>query len=254
MNTRPLLYGALAACTWLYSVTHAALIAYDGFDGNATGFSSSFTSPETLSLEYNDGTDNLETVAGSSDTGNRFGQTATLSTPLTSASHDTIWFSFLVDENASNTGNDDFRFDVYDSTTNTGFSIQSHFNGPNANLSLISGPGSWNNHQDLSVPANQLNFFVIEVNMDTGLVNAYANPTLTGGPGPVTGTFTSATATSNGLDTIGIVFAAGEDFAFDEIRVGESFADVTVIPEPTSLILTVLATLAVMICRRKHHA
>ncbi len=246
MKNRYVLSSVVAACMCAGMTARAALIAYEGFDGNATGFSSTFSSPETLSLNYNDGTNDLQTVAGSSDTSNRFTQTATLSTALTSGTHDTVWFSFLVDENISNTGNDDFRFDVYDSGSNTGFSIQSHFNGPNANLSLISGPGSWNTHQDLSVSANQLNFFVVEVNMDTGLINAYVNPSLTTGPGPAAGTFTSTVATANGLDTIGIVFAAANDFAFDEIRVGETFADVAVIPEPSSLFLVGIASLTVL--------
>lgn len=237
--------------------SHSESIAYDGFDGNATGFSSAFSTLASNSLSYNDGTSDLATLVGASNTGgSRYGQTATLTSAITSVTHDIVWFSALVDVAPGNTGNDDFRLEFTNGSSN-GFAIQSQF-GPSGNptadvnISVMNAGTMNQGHFDSGATATEANFFVVSLDMDTGALNAWANPNISGGLGAADVTLTNTIASSTGIDRIQLQWAANNDFLFDEIRIGTSFADVAPVPEASryAFLLGGVALVCVLLRRR----
>jgi hypothetical protein len=76
----------------------------------------------------------------------------------------------------------------------------------------------------------------------------YVNPT-PGGPEPATGTVKN---NSNVSTVAGLTLYSTGAFSIDELRLGETFADVTPVPEPASLIIAIWSALPVICaCRRR---
>jgi hypothetical protein len=88
------------------------------------------------------------------------------------------------------------------------------------------------------------------VGTGTSAVYLYVNPALGGTPTPTTG----RNITMTNFDKIRLAGQNGIDYSFDEIRIGETFADVTpvTVPEPTAFALAggALAFLGSLRCRR----
>jgi len=105
-----------------------------------------------------------------------------------------------------------------------------------------------------NAPAAQANFMVVAVDFDNNLADFYVNPD----PLDISDNDFSATGVTFGGSAISHVSMFREndifsgDFSgfFDEIRVGDSFLDVTGIPEPTSVALVGLGSLALLRRRR----
>lgn len=243
-------YVALALASSTAS-THAVLLAYNGFDGAATGFSSNGVPNDSgISLSYTDGNGNvLDTVAGSS--GSFFADTMVLSSGLSSG---TVYLSFIASSLNTNTT---FRFDFISSDT-TGVTIQSQFAGPTVNMAGVDegvffasgNPVIGGANTDLGSPLGT-NFYVMALELDTGGVEGWYNPNLAA-PGVADTSWSYAGVLDAAtLDRLQPVF--GGDFRFDEVRVGTSFADVapfTPIPEPTSAAL-LLGGLGLLALRRR---
>lgn len=237
--------------------SHAALLAYNGFDGNATGFSSLGISDDSgTSLGYTDGSGNvLDTVAGSS-AGSSFAGSLVLSSGLNSG---TIYASFIA---AQRGAGEVFRFDFIDATT-TGGSVQSQFaqaGGANVNLAyasngtfFASGNGTIGGVNTMIGTPVGSNFYVMAFDLDAGTMSAWYNPDLAA-PGGADATYSNIGLSTVTLDRLQLVFAsAPNNFRFDEVRVGTSFAEVTPftpIPEPTSAAM-LLGGMGLLALRRR---
>jgi len=91
-------------------------------------------------------------------------------------------------------------------------------------------------------------FFAVNINYNTSFIGVYQNPT----PGGSVGTpITSFTGTPN--EVTGIVFLGNGNgvTAFDEIRIGRSYADVSPVPEPSTYALLASAGLIVALLRKR---
>ena len=90
--------------------------------------------------------------------------------------------------------------------------------------------------------------------LNGGLLSVYADPTA-GAAEPASPAVTYAITAPISYDTIAVagVWVGTTNVLFDEIRVGTTFADVTSVPEPTSIALLGAAAMG-LIARRRRHA
>jgi hypothetical protein len=102
-------------------------------------------------------------------------------------------------------------------------------------------------------PANtDVNFFVIRIDYKAGNddIRVYMNPAL--GVEPGVPTLTALAQADMSFDGFAVgAFLNGATLAIDEIRVGETYADVTPVPEPGSLVLLGLGGLLIGTRRRR---
>lgn len=101
----------------------------------------------------------------------------------------------------------------------------------------------------LSPAVGQTTLLVLKAEFKSGadLFTLYADP-IPGQPEPATGVSKSTTDISQAL---GLTIYSTGAFSIDEIRVGETFADVTPVPEPLLSIAWTLTPLAAMLLRRR---
>ena len=86
----------------------------------------------------------------------------------------------------------------------------------------------------------------------TDTISLYVNPALGGGP-PASPTVSLAVPHAATLSQFDVDYGSlsGGSTMFDEIRLGQTFADVTPVPEPSSLLLAGLAALGLHLKRRR---
>lgn len=112
--------------------------------------------------------------------------------------------------------------------------------------------GNFNNPVTSSVAMTGIQLAVLELNLTTFAINLYVNPSSLGGAAPGTATATANYGSSVFTDTLRFVQdAAGAGPGFDEVRVGNSFADVTPIPEPSTYAMILVGLGAVLLFRRR---
>ena len=109
-------------------------------------------------------------------------------------------------------------------------------------------------------PDNNAHFMVVHLQLVEGTGNStfsfFADPDVSsyGGAAP-TGSFTGVFSGNNSLpfqfDRIRLGEFSGTTTAFDEIRIGDSWADVSPVPEPTSAICAALGAILLGVRRRQ---
>jgi hypothetical protein len=255
--------------------SHAELIAYEGFDtanaigsdatgAGVTGFGFSaygdtnFRYDLEAGLGYTDSSGNALQSTGLSTGLNAVGVTSgtqnlqlSLSSAITTG---TVYASFLLNVTAE----DGFGVNAGFQDVQVGNSAS-----PDASLEAVLRSTSSNfgnfsvgNFDDRTGPAtaNGLYFVVSEINMDTGAMTTWLNPTnLTNIAGTAANTIT--TNGSGALsDITSFIFSlsGSENGSIDEIRVGTTIDDVSPIPEPNSFVLfsSLVALGAVVFLRR----
>lgn len=129
-----------------------------------------------------------------------------------------------------------------------------------AGLSYNDGDGSTYDYQgpdtigqNIGVTATTtVNLFVVKFELsadaDSDTVTVWLNPTL-GGPGDPAGGMTQTGINLN-FDNLRIADYGANPAKWDEIRWGDTFGDVTVVPEPRAALLGGLGLLA-LLCRRR---
>lgn len=260
---------------------HAAVTAYDPFligatpasgeynVGNlqnqgptVTGFTGTWlnnTGPQVSAtgLSYSNGSGSLVTSGGSIATGDGGRVGRLLSAPVTDSSDTTLYMSVLLQLGTVTT---DYKsFELH----NLGFDDTNHrtlqlgqandfINGAtNYGIRLF---GNDNLRLDLGAANTTVNLFVIKFVLSTAdngdSITVFRNPAMGGAePGTNSGVLSNFNMTFDRTS-----LARFNDFsviAADEIRFGDSFADVTPIPEPSSALLLVTAVLGLAIRRRR---
>ncbi|MEO8350784.1 MAG: hypothetical protein ABI680_03580 [Chthoniobacteraceae bacterium] len=135
------------------------------------------------------------------------------------------YLSFLIAKNPSASGYGGLSFWGDNNGGENGFLGYSNTGDVNDNNSGLAAPMP-------SVPSDAT-LLVYRMDLDTGLFDLYINPTV-GASEPVpNGTFTGP---AGGLQAVGLNAEGG--FLLDEIRLGETFEDVTpAVPEPSAALL-----------------
>jgi hypothetical protein len=247
MNTQVIAASTLFAALALAVPAHAALIAYNGFDGAPSGFASDFASSNTAGLVYSAGGNTLTTSGGAIT-----GTTDSLGV-LTSGLTGTVWMSFLVQYTASpfvsfarvqlqNGGAEMFQLAVDRDGSDTFF--MSRRAGAGGNINTSTG---------VAIVEDQTFLVVGRLNFTSQAADFWVNPTLSlSDPTSPQATFST---TGLAVDRINLVFNGSTAVTFDEVRVGTTFNDVTpfsAIPEPSSFAaLAGLATLGCVGLRRR---
>jgi hypothetical protein len=231
----------LPACVTLAVTSGSAtadLIAYDGFDyaaGPLTGQNGGFgwASPWQPQTQYNGGTNAGNVI------------TAGLTYPGLSISGG----AFEALPNYEFGGRE-----FFDPEVNTGVYYLSFLYAKQPSASGYGGVSFWGNNNGneyfyndaFPVPdvPNDATLVVWKMDLDAGIYQSFINPVV-GDPEPApTATFGGP----NSLQAFGINSEGG--YILDEIRLGETFLDVTPVPEPTSAVL-LLGSLALMARRRR---
>jgi len=231
----------------------------NGFTGNWIA-GQGFPQVSATGLSYTNGSGSLVTSGGSISSANNNGVRAgrLLSTPVTASSNTTLYMSVLLQlESVSSNYK---SFELHNLSFDDG--------GTNRRLQLgqasdfISGStnygirlfGDDNLRLDLGAADTTVNLFVIKFVLSTAnngdSITVFRNPTMGGAePGTNSGVLSGFNMT---FDRTSLArFNGSSVIAADEIRFGDSFADVTPIPEPSSALLLVTAVLGLAIRRRR---
>jgi hypothetical protein len=231
MKTPTLKFAGIAAALALASTAHATPIAYNGFDGSPTGFSSNFATSNTAGLTYSVGGNTL-TTAGGAITG-AIDTTAILTTAQTTG---TVWTSFLVQYTVSpfvefarvqiqSGGTEMFQLAADRDATNNFY--MSRRAGAGGNLNTSTG---------VSIVEDQTFLIVGKLNLTAQTADFWVNPTLS--LSDPTSPQASFTTTGLALDRLQLIFNSTANVTFDEVRLGTTFNDVTpfttAVPEPSS--------------------
>jgi len=262
---------------------HAAVTAYDPFligatpasgqytVGNlqpqgptVTGFTGTWindTGPDVSAtgLSYTNPSGSLVTSGGSISTGDGGRVGRVLSAPVTDSSNTTLYMSVLLQ--LASVSNNYKSFELH----NLGFN-----DGSNRTLQLgqasdfINGTTNYGIRLfsndlirlDLGAANTTVNLFVIKFVLSTAnngdSITVFRNPAMGGAePGTNSGVLSGFNMTFDRTSLARFQGVNAESIAADEIRFGDSFADVTPIPEPSSALLLVTAVLGLAIRRRR---
>ncbi|MDQ8190528.1 PEP-CTERM sorting domain-containing protein [Roseibacillus persicicus] len=266
---------ALVACTFVSQPLFGALTVYEGFEytsgeglstqnggvgfaggeawnvGTATGASVGSLTVASDSLSYGA----LQTTGGAA-MGVRSGSSVAMFRDFGSTiggSGSNVWMSFLIDVEGNTAG-----FSLYNGGSeatfsggiNSGYSHRLYNGGGDPMSSAIS-----NSPAATIAPGAHLMVAQFDMSGGTPTFNLWVDPdvaSLGTGAAPVGGTFSSVTSgTQNfSFDSIRIgMFSSDQTMVLDELRIGESWADVSPIPEPSTVLLVGLA--GVGLARRK---
>ncbi|MGJ8656623.1 MAG: PEP-CTERM sorting domain-containing protein [Akkermansiaceae bacterium] len=211
---------------------------------------------------------NLQTSGGSVDANDASGQRngRNLSVTYTDASDATVYISFLMQLGEAG-GNGSYRaFELHDTTlgasdggmadgTNRQFQLGVHNGdfGTNGIGFRAANDGAFD--AELSATRNlDVNLFVIKLELSSTAASdsatVWMNPTTGTAGDPASGGVT-VSGFDITFDTIALARFAGDGTTWDELRVGDTFLDVTPVPEPSSTALLGLGGLALILRRRK---
>lgn len=253
----------------------ATLLAYEGFDtasANGTdvtivgvtgsGFSgytnTNFRMDTEDGLSYSDGSGNTLVSTGKS-AGMEANVSGTqnlwldLSSPIVNSGQ-TIYFSFLTDVTAVDSWDVMAGLvDTYDTDSESpNDELEAGFRSTSSNWGIYSDNNGIDERTGPATGTGQY-FVVSELNLGTGGMTTYLNPTdLENIAGTAANTLTdTATATLNTIE--GFVFGLGNDAAgtVDEIRIGTTLGDVSSIPEPATIGLLGVVSAGILFVRRR---
>ena len=251
------LLGSLAAAG-LFVTTHAQaqMLSHDSFSyaagstlagqNGGTGFGAAYTAngagltTAAAGLTYTDANGKTLPAAGNAAAlaGGNAGVFRTLSSTL-GGGNGTVWVSFLEQVNGTTGYAGLSLFTGTGGTEHVFFGSGGAGGLPAINLEST-GPGTGTGETALTTTG----FVVAELQFGTAAaggsgvtVRLFDNPTL--GTQPATANLTESNATSFTFDTIRI--QSGSDTgSVDEVRLGDTFADVAPVPEPTTTALSLL--------------
>jgi hypothetical protein len=159
-----------------------------------------------------------------------------------------LWISFLIVATGENTGISLFQGEGGEENfmgAGGGSAQTIGLQNPNINTGVARGP--------------QTNFYALHLDMTpegNGVFTLYVNPdfsSLGNGTAPTGGVTGSATRGDFTWDRIRLGDFNGDNTAsrFDEFRMGDTWADVSPVPEPSTMGLLALATVGVAAIRRR---
>jgi hypothetical protein len=236
-----------------YSVTSGSILNQNGGTGwsgpwapggfNASIFNNQLVQPNSLTFNL------LATLGNHTATGANSSITGVLRSfgaagQVGSNDIVTRYFSFLVrPEGTLNAGAFNGFFGLYLDGTNDDLFVGKPGGGALSNYVLEERGGSFQSPSSQLVILNQTALLVLRADFSPGLdsFRLYVNPT-PGAPEP-----TFASAVENALDlgpVTGIVLYSTGAHSIDEIRWGETYADVTPVPEPGTLSLAAIGLAA----------
>lgn len=266
-----------AAATLALSATGARadeVVAYEGFNyaagsllaGQNGGFGwagawtytvgGSASGSIAQGLSYTDASGRaLSTSGGAWNTsaGVFFGQALRATTTDFGAADSSVWLSFLVQQSGTPTSGINYAM----ATPGTGYTF-----GSNAMLGGVSGNGAtvgpfYSGTGSVSlantVPAQSTSFIVLRVDFAaTGndTMSLWLNPLL-GGTAGAADLVLSAQNYSSLINGLTLAHGDGRAFAFDELRIGTSFAAVTPVPEPAEWLLMASGLAVLALCRKR---
>ena len=226
----------------------AAIIVQDSFSGTTVnnggtgwfGFSNwNGTIAFTNNLTYS----NLVTSGQASVVTDRFGGAGREYPAINSG---TIWFSWLQDNSAAPGRNARVNFANQGSQR---FRIGQDISELNNNFRIYNSTGT--SVADTGISNIGTHMVAGSINLATGLLNLYIDPTGLG-LGLAPSSAISATATFGGLDIGEFTLNGGDStFRFDELRLGDTWQDVSPIPEPSSVALLGLGLVTLAALRRR---
>lgn len=249
----------------LAGAANAALIAYDGYDYGATGgdltgknggtgWSGAYTTTGTTTQYTTTGL----TYSGLASTGGAV-NTAAASTTISfrnlgaAITTGETWISFLGRRDTATTGN--FAgLSLYSGGTaaaNAEFSIA---NGGTANWRILdnnNGGPTTSTDTGIATELNVTKLVVAQILWNGAgeeTINLWVNPTLGVAPGAPNATDNINIA--SGIDSVRFAAANGSGYTYDELRIGTTFASVTV-PEPSSAALLGGLGLLALLRRRR---
>ncbi len=262
------LYSTALIFLALSSAASAALTAYDGFDygdtggdltgkNGGTGWGGAYTASasvnsaiySTTGLNYT----GLATTGGASNTNDGTGST-TISFRDTAATYSSgeTWVSFLVQQN----GTPDFSLfagiSLYNSVGDAEVAFASHNSEEWRILELNVTGGT--TQTGVSIAQDTTYLLVAQIAWGASTtsgnetVSLWVNPTIGGSLGTA-----NAEALDVDMTDFNKIRIAGQDavdYTFDEIRIGDSFASVTPVPEPSAMLLGSFGLLALFRRRR----
>ena len=269
MKTK-LIYSAALIHLALCSAASAALTVYDGFDyggtsgdltgkNGGTGFSGAYTDGgnstiyATTGLTY--GT--LETAGGASLTADGGAATTLNFRSFTAISSGETWISFLAQRNGAASTSTFAGLSFYNSTgiaaANAEFSIAN--GGAGGTWRLFDTGTSTTVSTSTTIASDTTYLLVARILWGTGAggtdaVSLFVNPTLGGTPGAADA---SRDIDMTNFDKVRIAAASGINYTFDEIRIGDSFASVTPVPEASTTAALLLGLSSLAFRRRRSH-
>jgi hypothetical protein len=246
-------------------LSNAALIAYDGFDygspggdltgkNGGTGWSGAYTTASnstvytTTGLTYT----GLTTTGGAVNTSDGSGLTTTSFRGFNAISSGEMWISFLAQRNTGASGSTFAGVSFYNSGgTDNGANGEFGIANSAGDVWRIVDPSTGGTSTTTTVSITEATTFLLVAQViwsDVGdeTVNLWVNPAIGGTLG--TANATQSMPMSN-IDKVRIAGATAVDYTFDEVRIGTTFASVTV-PEPSTALLGGLGLLALLRRRR----
>jgi hypothetical protein len=278
---------AAAVVLSLAPAAHAQLIAYDGFayptgslDGQngGTGFGTPWAVASGTILVQSGSLVPAAPSSGLSETGNSLSvtpltpdvpgfATRTLGTPIVGTPGSVLWVSVVM-KGSGTQGISGQGALVLSDGASGGFSITTGATGsgippqnPNTNADWsISDAGTGAAEASSTIPDVLQSLLVARVtfapagNPASDQIDLFVNPPLTGAP-PATASATLLVNHAATLTTLGLDYANVDgnttSTLYDEIRLGQTFADVTPVPEPSSILFAGLAGAALIVRQRR---
>jgi len=205
------------------------LIAYDGFAGGTvfnggTGWSGSWSAGINAGANLTFG--NLNTTGVGANINGYWNSTSirSLSTPVTSG---TVWFSWV--QNGGSAASEFKQIRIMNGANEV--LVVGQHNDANT-FKLYNGNGDYTARANTATAITGTHFVVLSINLSNSTFNLYIDPTGLGtGAAPssvVSATFSRGGSISSitGLQSVG----GGDTFAWDEVRVGTTWSDVSPVP------------------------
>ena len=266
------LYSATLLHLALCSAASAALTVYDGFDYGAvsgdltgknggSGFSGAYTDGgnstiySTTGLTY--GT--LETAGGASLTADGGTATTLNFRGFTAISSGETWISFLAQRNGAASTTTFAGLSFYNSAgiaaADSEFSISNAGTGGTWRLFDNNNGGATTSVPTTITIASDTTYLLVARILwgagagGTETVSLFVNPAL--GLTPVTADASRDINMATNIDKVRIAGASGVNYTFDEIRIGDSFASVTPVPEASTSTALLLGLASLAFRRRR---